>query len=270
MKPILSPDHITMLSAVINDIAYPLFDYKNDVNLNSNSRMRAVKNTVSYSFGHKSGSALCYDLKFSEHKEYPEYFKSVIKKNLENLNANFASRFGKEIPNTNIFLASKISLKVHRHPSGHYNLEYRLSESGLHSQFAGIFSGNMSSRQFYESSFRLYHFLMLAGYDVDFTNIIKLEHLNSVMVELDLDTRIKLRGWIHRHYTKDQDEIIRNLVDKKIEVNFKNMGLVYQANLFGDYGKTFMPFSLYAEGILVPEIYFTEESLHGKKLQPYR
>lgn len=270
MKSLVAPDHITMLAAVIHDMTYPLFDYKNNIELNSSSRMRAVKNTISYSFGHKGGSALTFNLKFSSQKESSDSFRSEIQLRFEKLKADFETRFGKRSLDFNVFLADKVSLKVSRHPSGRYNLEYRANSSGLYRQFMGTFIGNTSPRKFYESAFRLYHFLMIAGYDVDFNDMIKLEYLNSVMVELDADTRIRLRGWIYRQYNTQQDKDIRILVDQRIKNNFEGMGLVYQSNLFGDFGKTFMPMSLYAEGVLIPEVYFTEASLQGKKLQPYR
>lgn len=270
MKSLVAPDNITMLAAVINDVAYPLFDYKNNVELTSSSRMRAIKNTVSYSFGHKSGSALTFDLKFSDQKKNDKPFKLEIQHNFDNLNENFKNRFGKEPKDFSMFLAEEISLKVSRHPSGRYNLEYRINKRGFHNQFLGTFIGNTSPRQFYESSFRLYHFLMMAGYEVEFSGMVKLEYLNSVLVELDLDTRMRLRGWIYRQYNTQEDKAIRRLVDQSVKAAFEKMGLIYQANLFGDFGKTFMPMSLFAEGVLIPEIYFTEESLQGKKLQPYR
>lgn len=270
MKPTTARDQITMLATVIHDMTNPSFDHKNNVELTSDTRMRAVKNTVSYSLGHKSGSALAYDLKFSAQKNSSDSFKSEIQQNLEKLNVDFKTRFGTEPINLKLFLADAISLKASRHPSGRYYLEYRINNSGPHNQFLGVFVGNTNPRKFYESSFRLYHFLMSAGYDVDFNNIVQLEHLNSVLVKLDVDTRLHLRGWIYRQYNKEQDIAIRYSVDKRVKSAFETMGLVYQANLFGDFGKTFMAMSLYAEGVLIPDIYFTEESLEGQLLQPYR
>ncbi|WOZ79984.1 hypothetical protein [Kosakonia sacchari] len=269
MKKSVSPDNISMLAAAIHDLIYPLHDRKNNTELTDSTRMRAVKNTVTYSFGHKSGSALAYNLKFSFQKEESTDFKKEIDTCFEKLCNVLEERFGTSYRNLLILKSKKISLRVSRNPSGRYNLEYRSNGNGLHSQLMGVFIGNQIPRDFYQSTFRLYHFLMRAGYDVEFKDMVKLEGLNSVMVELDMDTRIKLRGWIYRDYNKELEPKIREEVDKKIQDSFDKMGLIYQANLFGGFGETFMPMSLFAEGVLIPEIYFTPQSLKEHRLQPY-
>lgn len=269
MKNLVSPDNISMLAAAIHDLIYPLHDRKNNTELTESTRMRAVKNTVTYSFGHKSGSALAYNLKFSSQKEANTVFKKEIETRFEKLCNDLEERFGTSRRNLLILKSDKISLRVSRHPSGRYNLEYRSNDSGLHNQLMGVFIGNQHPRDFYKSAFRLYHFLMRAGYDVEFKDMIKLEGLNSVMVELDLDTRIKLRGWIYRDYNKEIEPKIRQEIDESIQNSFNRMGLVYQVNLFGEFGETFMPMSLFAEGVLIPEVYFTPQSLKEHHLQSY-
>lgn len=270
MKKIVAPDLITMLAAVIHDMTYPSFDRKNNVGLTSDSRMRAIKNTVCYSFGVNSGSALAYDLKFSAQKSSSENFKAILNQKFEKLNMDYTSRFGSEALNAKLVQAVSISLKVSRHPSGSYSLDYAVNKSGMYNQLLGVFTANSNPREFYESSFRLYHFLMRAGYEVDFHNLVKQEHLNSVLVHLDMDTRYMLRGWIYRDYSDEQDMLVRHAVDKKVKSEFEQMGLVYQANLFGDFGSTMMPMSLNAEGVLIPDIYFTKASLGGQRSYPYR
>lgn len=270
MKKNTSLDFITMLSSVINDMTYPLFDYKNDVELNNSSQMRAVKNTVSYSFGHKSGSSLAFDLKFAIQKEVPDDLKSEIKLRFEELVANFESRFNVNRLKLDIFLADKIALRVSLHPSGRYNLECCANNRCSYTQLFGAFIDNSNCRKFYESSFRLYHFLKKAGYDVEFSNINRLEGLYSVLVELDIDTRFSLYSWINRLHPKNQDKKILASVDKKILAAIEKMGLEYQPYLFGDFVMNSIPMSLYAEGVLIPEVYFTEQSLLGRQLQLYR
>lgn len=269
MKKFVAPDQISMLAAAIHDLTYPSHDHKNNTVLTDSTRMRAVKNTVAYSFGHKSGSDLAYNLRFSVQKNESADFKKEIQTVYEKLCDALKERFGISDSNLLILKSGKIELRVQRHPSGRYNLEYRSKDSGFHRQLMGVFIGNQTPRDFYQSAFRLYHFLMRAGYDVDFKDMVKLEGLNSVLIELDLDTRMKLRGWIYRDYNKELEPIIREEVDKKIQDTFVKMGLIYQANFFGDFGETFMPMSLFAEGVLIPEVYFTPQSLKEYRLQPY-
>lgn len=81
---------------------------------------------------------------------------------------------------------------------------------------------------------------------------------------------MNLRGWIYRRFDSQTEVIVRKSVDKTIYEAFESMGLQYQIKDFGEFGATFMPMSLYAEGVLIPEIYFTERSLLAHHLQPYR
>lgn len=97
----------------------------------------------------------------------------------------------------------------------------------------------------------------MSANSVDYENIIKLDKLNSVLITLDMETRMNLRGWIHHRFNSQEEVIVRNSVDKTIYEACESMGLQYQIKDFGEFGATHLPMSLYAEGVLIPEIYFT-------------
>lgn len=271
MQKNTTPDQITWFSRVITDLINPTNDLiKNNKLEDMPTKIRIVKNTVSYGLGIKSGSNLENLLKFTSQRPDNGNFYLYLQENLEIIMKALVTRFGISTPDIQIFGKKEISLKGIYHPSGRLYLEYRHRSGGPYTPIKGLFFGNFEPREFYEASFRLYHFLSAMGYSVEFENMTKLEHLDSILVELDIDTRMNLRAWIHRYFDKSTDVEIRSTIDEKIKNNFERMGLQYQTKHFGDFGSTPMPMSLYSEGVLIPAIYFTHGSLREHKLYAYR
>lgn len=271
MKNKTAPNFLTNLSRVITDLVNPYNDLKNNTVLEDKAaKIRAVKNTVCVAMGYKSGSDYDNSLKSVIQREDNSDYKKYIHENLDAIISKLSDRFGIDPNSLKVLSGDMIRLKGIYHPSGRFYLDYRHQSGGLNTPLFGVFFGNFERRDFYEAAFRLYHFLMSAGYDVDFENIIKLDKLNSVLVALDMETRMNLRGWIHRTFDSQTEVVVQKSVDKTIYEAFETMGLQYQIKDFGEFGATYMPMSLHAEGVLIPEIYFTERSLLGHQLQPYR
>ncbi|MFM1690756.1 hypothetical protein ACJ7VZ_19920 [Aeromonas salmonicida] len=271
MKKITAPDHITWFSRVITDLINPTNDLiKNNKLEDMPTKRRIVKNTVCYALGIKSGSNLENILKFTSQRPDNGNFYLYLQDNLDIIMKALVTRFGSSIPEIKVFEKKEILLKGIYHPSGRLYLDYRHRNGGIYTPIDGVFFGNFEPREFYEATFRLYHFLRATGYSVEFENMTKLERLDSVLVELDIDARMNLRSWIYNYFDKSIDEDIRVEIDGKIKNSFERMGLQYQTKHFGDFGLTPMPMSLNTEGVLIPAIYFTHGSLREHKLYPYR
>lgn len=268
-----APNFLTNLSRVITDLTNPHNDLKKDSVLNDQAaKMRAVKNTVCFALGYKSGSDYDNSLKSVIQREDNDDYKKYIHENLDNIISKLSDRFGIAPDSLKILSGDKVILKGSYHPSGRFYLDYRHQRRGLNTPLFGVFFGNFERREFYKAAFRLYHFLMSAGYDVEFENIIRLDNFQSVYIPLDINVHISLRDWVNRRFDSETEEVVRKSFNKVIFEKFESMGLQYQINDFGEFDATHMSFSLSRseEGVLLPEIYFTERSLLAHQLQPYR
>ncbi|MDK4745464.1 hypothetical protein QOY93_08850 [Leclercia adecarboxylata] len=272
MKSILARDPITMLAVVLHDMIYPHFDFFTGKELDDNSRMRAVKNTVSYAFGYKSASDLANYIKQTSQKQHFENFKSELIDKLNILKDLLDKRFGNPV-NLNIFKCEAIILKASRHYSGRHNLEYQVDNRRvLPVQLKGLMIGNTDYREFYQASLKLYHFLLLAGFNVEFPGLIRQDELYSVLIPLNPNSRILLRDWIYRRHNPANEAKIRQAIDEEIFAAAKLIGLVFQTHLYGEFGKTVMPMIIMDDenGVIIPDVYFTKESVQGHELHLYR
>lgn len=272
MKSNLARDPITMLAAVLHDMIFPHADILTGKELDDNSRMRVIKNTVCYAFGFKSASDLANYINLTSQKKHFEFFKDELCAKLDILKDKLEERFGKTV-NLNIFKSESIILKASRHPSGRHNFEYQGDDRrAFPVQLQGLMIGNTHYREFYQASLKLYHFLLLAGFNVEFPGLINQDELYGVLIPIDSKTRIVLRDWIYRRYAPEDDEKIRQDIDKKIFEAIKSIGLVFQANLYGEFGKTIIPMKIMddAQGIMIPDVYFTRKSTQDLQLYIYR
>lgn len=269
MKSIKARDPISMLSSVIHDLVYPHTDRFSGKELDDSSRMRAVKNTVCHALGYKSGSNLAHYLKQTAQKDHFANLQDEIRDNLDTLKTELETRFGGKI-NLDIFNASTISIRATRHPSGRLNLDSRLNDRGLHQQAKGLLIGNFDYREFYQAALQLYHFMILAGYEVQFEGMQGQEQLFSVFIPLDSNTEMTLHHWISGRIQPADMDAVKQFVDNKLIESINNSGLVFQTDLFGEFGKTDIPMIEVDDGVLIPDIYFTEKSTEGHKLHLYR
>lgn len=268
-----APNFLTNLSRVITDLTNPRNDLKRDSVLDDKAtKIRAVKNTVCFALGYKSGSDYDNSRKSVIQREDNGDYKKYIHENLDAIISKLSDRFGIDPNSLKILSGEKVILKGNYHTSGRFYLDYRHQRRGFNTPLFGFFLGKSERREFYEDAFRLYHFLKSAGYDVEFENVIRLDNLQSVYIPLDINVHISLRDWVNRRFDSETEAVVSKSFNKAFFEKFVSMGLQYQINDFGEFDATHMSFSLSRseEGVLLPEIYFTERSLLAHQLQPYR
>ncbi|QQG29359.1 hypothetical protein JFY74_04645 [Pectobacterium carotovorum] len=239
--------------------------------LSADAAKTSLIDIISESAGYKGGAHFYEYLKFAQQKDLshlPAQLISLAKQIEDEVVQRYGHRHALAF---RALTSEKVNLKVAYHPSGNLTLMYKNPEMPLYDDARGsnLFT-NDDPASFYKSAICLFEFLLAAGRKVTFENLPELPKLEGILLPLPDDVKMSIRAWIHRLYIqnpeldqkthKENNEKIR---EELLKNNLKFKGKIYPSNAPSI-------FSLYAEGILVPRVYFEEASLVGHSLLPFK
>ncbi|QHP79399.1 hypothetical protein EO763_05280 [Pectobacterium odoriferum] len=268
-KPFFNP--ASCLASIILDISVRDFSHPDGEKLSVDAAKTSLIDIISQSAGYKGGADFHEFLKFAQQKDLshlPTQLISLVKQ----IEDEVVQRYGHRHALAFQALSSKeVSLKVADHSSGNLTLMYKTPEMRLYNDAYGqsLFANN-DPISFYESAIRFFEFLLAAGRKVTFENLSTLPKLEGILLPLPSDIKMNIRAWIHKLHIQNPelDQKIHKNNNKNIRENLLKNNLKFKEKIYPSNAPSI--FSLYAEGILIPRVYFEEASLVGHSLLPFK